>query len=179
VETGVWKGGCSGILAYMSKRHGYLNELYFFDSFEGLPQPTESDGREAKRFANGKTNGDLESIDKLIVDESFLKDLLFNKLEVEPTKVNIIKGWFQNTVPYYKVQIKDIALLRLDGDWYESTKVPLENLYDNVVSGGYVVIDDYYYWDGCKKAVDEFIKERKLNVDIKSQDLSGAYFIKP
>ena len=104
---------------------------------------------------------------------------MFIKLQIDESKVHLVKGWFQDTLPIYKKKIGKISILRLDGDWYESTKVALDNLYDCVVSGGYVVIDDYYFWDGCKKAVDDFILERKLQVTIRRQDASGAYFIKP
>ncbi|MDA1337825.1 MAG: class I SAM-dependent methyltransferase [bacterium] len=178
VETGVWRGGCAGILAYISKKYNYQNKLYFFDSFEGLPQPSIKDGRDAKIFANGESKGDLKSIKKVKAEEGYIKELLFEKLEIDPTKVYIIKGWFQDTLAKNKNRIGKIAILRLDGDWYESTKVALENLYDLVVPGGYIIIDDYYFWDGCKKAVDEFISNNNLKVEIKRQDASGAYFIK-
>lgn len=178
VETGVWRGGCAGIISYISKKYGYKNLLYFFDSFEGLPQPTLKDGLDAEKFSNSKILGNLKSIQKVKAEESYVRELLFVKLGINPTKVNIIKGWFQDTLPIYKNKIKEIAILRLDGDWYESTKTSLDNLYDRVVKGGYIIIDDYFYWEGCKKAVDEYIRNRKLNVILKRQDTSGAYFIK-
>ncbi len=178
VETGVWRGGCAGILSYISKKYHYKNGLYFFDSFEGLPQPTFEDGKDAETFAVGKTEGELKSINKVQAEENYIKELLFDRLVIDPSKVNIVKGWFQDTLPLYKNRIGDIAILRLDGDWYESTKVALENLYGLVRPGGYIIIDDYYFWDGCKKAVDEFIKDNELRVEIKRQDASGAYFIK-
>lgn len=178
VETGVWRGGCAGLMSYISKKYGYKNSLYFFDSFEGLPQPTFKDGVDAKKFSNSKTLGKLKSIQKVKAEESYIQELLFDKLKINSVKVNIVKGWFQNTLPIYKNKIKKIAILRLDGDWYESTKTSLVNLYDLVIKGGYVVIDDYFYWDGCKKAVDEFILDRKLNITLKRQDSSGAYFVK-
>lgn len=178
VETGVWRGGCAGILSHISKKYGYKNKLYFFDSFEGLPEPVAKDGADAKKFADGNMNGQLKSIKKLIADESYIKNLLFKKLEIDKSRVKIVKGWFQKTLPRYKLTIGPIGILRLDGDWYESTKVCLENLYDLVEPGGYIIIDDYYYWDGCKKATDEFIKLRNLDVEIIPQDTSGVYFIK-
>ena len=87
---------------------------------------------------------------------------------------------FYHILYYYnKDKIEKIAILRLDGDWYESTKVALENLYDLVVSGGYIVIDDYYFWDGCKKAVNDFVSEKDLKININGNVASGAYIIKP
>ena len=121
----------------ISKKYHYPNTLYFFDSFEGLPQPSIKDGRDAKIFANGESKGDLKSINKVKAEEGYIKELLFEKLEIDPTKVYIIKGWFQDTLAKNKNKIGKIAILRLDGDWYESTKVALENLYDLVVPGGY------------------------------------------
>ena len=178
METGVWRGGCAGILAYISKKYGYKNALYFFDSFEGLPQPTHEDGADARIFADKKIDGKMEAINKLIAPESYIKKLLFEKLQIEADKVNIVKGWFQDTLPAVKNKIGPISILRLDGDWYESTKVALENLYDQVEAGGMILIDDYYFWDGCRRAVDEFIVDRKLKVKMKKQDLDGTYFIK-
>jgi hypothetical protein len=70
-------------------------------------------------------------------------------------------------------------VLRVDGDWYESTKCCLENLYDNVVSGGFLIIDDYGTCHGCKKAVDEFIQRRGLNVQFFSDGRGGVKFEKP
>jgi hypothetical protein len=178
VETGVWKGGCAGILSYVAKKYDYRNNLYFFDSFEGLPEPTEKDGSDAVKFAKGKKAGNLKSISKVAAGDEYIKDLLYHKLKIDQKKVHLVKGWFQDTLPTSSKEIKKIAILRLDGDWYESTKVVLDWLYDAVVPGGYVIIDDYYYWDGCKKAVQDFIKEKGLSVTIRRQDMSGAYFIK-
>ena len=65
-------------------------------------------------------------------------------------------GWFQDTLSKEAESIRSIALLRLDGDWYESTKVCLDYLYDKIVDGGFLVIDDYGKWEGCRTAIDEF-----------------------
>lgn len=96
-------------------------------------------------------------------------------------KENIVisKGWFQDTLPKDKEKIGKIALLRLDGDWYESTKCCLENLYDNVIIGGYIVLDDYGYWEGAKKALDEFFIKRKISPELIKIDYTGVYFKKP
>ena len=179
VEAGVWRGGCAGILSHISKKYGYKNRLFFFDSFEGLPQPSSKDGKNAEIFADKNNKGVLRSIKKLIAEDIYIKSLLFDILKIDKSKVKIVKGWFQKTLPKYKKITGPIGILRLDGDWYESTKVCLENLYDLVLPGGYIIIDDYYFWDGCKKAVDEFVKTNNLGVKILPQDTSGAYFIKP
>lgn len=78
-----------------------------------------------------------------------------------------------------KKSIGRIALLHLDCDWYESVKFCLNELYDNVVQGGFIFIDDYGAWRGCKKAVDEFMKERNLKIGLIQIDYTGVYFQKP
>ena len=75
--------------------------------------------------------------------------------------------------------IGPIAILRLDGDWYASTKICLEHLYDQVVSGGFVIVDDYGTYEGCRKAVDEFLAARGLHVFLSHVDPDCRYWIKP
>jgi O-methyltransferase len=123
----------------------------------------------SRRLAPVGTN--VASIDEV-------RNLFFNTLRLEESNVMIIKGWFQNTVPEYQSRIGPIAILRIDGDWYESTKVCIENLYDNVVDGGYVIIDDYGFFPGCKKAVDEFVERRALKARLSLIDYSRVYFKK-
>jgi hypothetical protein len=110
------------------------------------------------------------------VDE--VRTLLFKKLRLKEDNITIVKGWFQNTLPVYRDRMGAIAILRIDGDWYESTKVCLESLYDNVVNEGYIIIDDYGFYPGCKKAVDEFLERRRLKVQLIKTDYSRVYFKK-
>jgi len=84
---------------------------------------------------------------------------------------------FQDTFP--SVRTGDIALLHIDADWYESVKLCLERFYDSVQPGGFVVIDDYGHWEGCKKATDEFLRNRSLDVTLTRVDYTGRYFQKP
>ena len=70
------------------------------------------------------------------------------------------------------------AILRLDGDWYASTKVCLDYLYDQVVASGFVIVDDYHTYDGCRKAVDKFIAERRLDVELKPIDRDARFWVK-
>jgi hypothetical protein len=74
----------------------------------------------------------------------------------------LVKGWFEDSLPANRQRIGPIALLRIDGDWYSSVRCCLDNLYDQVVDGGLVVLDDYYAWDGCAIAVHEFLGSRRL-----------------
>ena len=92
------------------------------------------------------------------------------------TRFDCVKGWFSDTVPHHPNQ--PIALLRLDGDWYDSTMVCLQNLYPKVVTGGIIIIDDYYSWDGCSKAVHDYLS----SIQSVSRILTGfnriAYIVK-
>jgi len=81
-------------------------------------------------------------------------------------------------VPIESKRMGPIALLRLDGDWYESTKICLDGLYNHVVPGGVVVIDDYGHWEGCRRAVDEFIAGSKHPIFLNHIDYTGRYWIK-
>lgn len=174
VECGVWKGGCAAMMAVGSKDR----PIWLFDSFEGLPEPTPSDGPLALDFANNINRGELKSIRRCEGTVDHVNKLFFSILKVKKDRVHTVKGWFQDTLYPEKEKIGPIALLRLDGDWYESTKICLNELYDQVVCGGYVIIDDYFYWEGCKKAVDEFLETRNINSSLVQIDESGVYFIK-
>lgn len=178
VECGVWKGGCSGVMAYVIKRAGSGRPQWLFDSFEGLPEPDQRDGAKADEYSSGRMSGRKESIGILVASENDAKEVLFNRIGAEEKNVHIRKGWFQDTLPRDRKEIGPIALLRLDGDWYESTKVCLDNLYDQVVPGGYILIDDYGYWEGCAKAVDEFLKNRNIKAKLHFIDKEACYLKK-
>jgi hypothetical protein len=104
---------------------------------------------------------------------------MFTNLEFSNDEVNLIKGWFQDTVPVTKNKIGAIAVLRLDGDWYESTKVPLENFYDQITAGGYIIIDDYLTCFGSRKAVDEYLSNNNIQTEINLDGRGGVWFMKP
>jgi hypothetical protein len=179
VECGVWKGGCIGLMAAVAKDRGSPRKIALFDSFEGLPEPGPKDGEEAREYAQGRMDGRMQAIDQCVGPMEDVKDLFFNRLGIDPARVEFRKGWFQDTVPGSGPSIGPIAILRLDGDWYDSTKVCLDGLYDQVVPGGFVVIDDYGFWEGCRKAVDEFLAQRGVKVELVPIDDTGRWFRKP
>lgn len=178
VECGVWKGGCSAVMAFVADKEGAGRKMWLFDSFEGLPEPTPEDGKMAKDYASDRATGGLKSIDKCVGPLEEVKKIFFEILEIDPKNAVIKKGWFQDTLPESKAEIGPISVLRLDGDWYESTKCCLDNLYDLVTKGGYVIIDDYGHWEGSRKAVDEFFKKKHLNPSLVNIDYTGVYFRK-
>ncbi len=176
VECGVWKGGAAGVMASAANPG---RQIWLFDSFEGLPEPTLYDGARAKAYASNKTSGTLASIGKCVGLLEDVQRLFFRILRLPGDTVHIEQGWFQDTLPAAKKQVGPVALLRMDADWYESTRCILENLFDNVVRDGYVIIDDYYCWEGCRKAVDEFMQSRGLKISFVPIDRDGVYFKKP
>lgn len=182
VELGVARGGCAALMGKVifdkDELERFQRNLWLFDSFEGLPDPTVDDydvvkgegtGDHVHVLSKGACLGTLEEVRKLML----------NIMCFPADKVIFVKGWFQDTIPLYRDRIQKIALLRVDGDWYESTKCCLEGLYDKVVAGGAVIIDDYSSCYGCQKAVDEFISNRKLKVEIELDGRGGCYVFKP
>lgn len=179
VELGVARGGCAALMAkvaFASDADKYNRHLWLFDSYEGLPDPGERDikadnttGDHVRPLPKGSCLGTLEEV----------QSLLFAKFGFNPSKISFVKGWFENTVPATQSQLEKIAMLRIDGDWYESTKVCLEHLYDKVSPGGVIVVDDYLSCIGCKLAVDEFIAARKLPVILQGDGRGGCFFRKP
>jgi len=152
-------------MASICTRSPLNRKIWLFDSFEGLPSPSDKDGDEAQTCV-WWCHGDLSKVKTIC-----------QKLRVPESRVRIVKGWFQDTFP--SAQIQDIALLHIDADWYESVKLCLERFYDSVQPGGFVVIDDYGHWEGCRRATDEFLKERSLDVRLVRVDYTGRYFRKP
>jgi O-methyltransferase len=169
VECGVWKGGSVALMAlnnlyYSSKRRN----LYLFDSFTNICEPDrEVDGEKAVKQAlewskKGGVDGSLVPLDGFYDQfgghgtKSACQEIIENKVGYTKERVHYFEGWFQETFPKYNNQIQKIALLRLDADWYASTKICMDYFYDKVVDGGIVIIDDYGTYEGCKKAIDEF-----------------------
>jgi hypothetical protein len=184
VECGTWKGGAVGLMALGNLSHSSTRRhIHLFDSFEGLPEPDRSiDGAKAVAEAlkaGGGTSGQLIALPWLVGPLETNKELLEQTIGYDPGHLHYHKGWFQETVPKDAAEVGPIAILRLDGDWYASTKVCLEHLYDLVVSGGFVIIDDYGCFEGCQKATDEFLNKRGIRAYLNHIDSTGRYLIKP
>jgi O-methyltransferase len=180
VECGVARGGCSALMALVARENDSDRKSWLFDSFEGLPEQSSEDEYEAPEsplpedksariVAPGYCLGTFEEVE----------DLLFHKLDLDKNNIFMVQGWFEDTLPVNSGKVGTISVLRIDGDWYSSTKCCLDNLYDNVIAGGYVIIDDYESVIGCKKAVDEFIANRRLDVKLVLDKRGGCHFIKP
>jgi hypothetical protein len=193
VECGVWKGGAVGMMAAANLKHGKSRrKLHLFDSFDDICEPDpEKDGKFAvedmKRLTNPSFNptGKVEAI-KGVYDQfgghgtiDACNELLVEKVHYPKENIIYHKGWFQDTLKLDASQIDQIAILRLDGDWYDSVKICLEYLYPKVSKGGMIVIDDYGYYEGCTKAVDEYLKENKIKTFLSYSRFGCRYFVKP
>jgi hypothetical protein len=166
VECGCARGGSAALMALTLRRLGQRRDLWLFDTFEGLPAPTADDpDYEIAELFTGSCRGQLDEVREL-----------FGRYEVADG-VQFVKGLFQDTLPLSRLD--RIALLHIDGDWYESVRVCLETLYDKVVPGGIIQFDDYGYWKGARKAVDEFLARRGTNLPLKRLDYSGRSLLKP
>lgn len=181
VECGVWKGGSSGMmaLAHMAGRPQATRDMHLFDSFEGLPEPkSEKDGVEAVEYSGHRAGGALNSIQQCVGTLEENRKLMENQIHYPSALLHYHVGWFESTLPKVAPAISKIALLRLDGDWYESTRVCLEHLYSKVVDGGVVVVDDYGHWEGCRKAVDEFLQALPEPVLLNHIDYTGRSWVR-
>lgn len=149
VETGAWRGGACMYARSVMNELGMKGEVYVCDSFNGLPRPDTA----KYPLDEGDTHYQDE---KLVVPLEEVRGYFeeFNLLE----GVSFIEGWFKDTMPVLKEKVGPIAVLRLDGDMYQSTIEVLENLYDKVQQQGFVIVDDYGL-DRCKWAVDDFVKK--------------------
>jgi O-methyltransferase len=167
VECGVWRGGMSaGMAAVLGSSRDYI----LFDSFEGLPAAEDIDGQDALNWQSDKTSPTY--FGNCTADESFAQDAMALAGISNPC---IIKGWFEATVPNAVIP-SPIALLRLDGDWYKSTMTCLTHFVPSVAPGGLIIIDDYYTWDGCCRAVHDYLSDHDCSERINSHN--GVCFIR-
>ena len=167
VEAGVWRGGMSAGMADMMP--GRLH--YLFDSFEGLPPAKEIDGEAALKWQQNTTSPAY--YDNCRAERSFAERAM---AMANAKKVSIIQGWFNETVLGF-VPAEPIAILRLDGDWYELTMQCLTGLYPHVIKGG-DNSDDYHTWDGCARALHEYLSANKCVDPIHQWHDSVCYLIK-
>lgn len=180
VECGVWRGGSSMAMAYQLLQLGVNNRrIWLYDTFSGMTPPTDDDV-EARTSISAFDL--LENTKKAIGNNVWCvatKDDVSNNIAMTGYPKNmfqLIEGDVVETLQHSVPEC--IALLRLDTDWYESTKKELEVLFPRLVPGGVCIIDDYGHWTGSRKAVDEYFKENNINVLLHYVDRTGRMFIK-
>jgi hypothetical protein len=182
VELGTWKGGSFAVMAQANLAYGKSRRLlHGFDSFQGLPAPRADKDfdemvGEAFKITREQADGSLKPIGSLLSEQSDV-EVLLAKVGYPRSEVRLHAGWFQDTVPVAAPKIGPIAILRLDGDLYESYMIALDHLWDNVVVGGFVIFDDWVY-RGCRDAVREFFNKRGLHEYICYADATVRYLRK-
>jgi predicted O-methyltransferase YrrM len=161
----------------MKYASGNNNRIFGFDSFERMPDITNEDidnyNKSCPLNGFGKVGDNLSGGIDIVYNT-------FNCLNLNMNNVKLIKGFFQNTLQIQENtgNIGEIAVLRLDGDWYESTKICLEKLYDNVIEGGIIIIDNYGHFIGAKKATDEFRDNNNIKSPLIQTDYTEYYWVK-
>jgi O-methyltransferase len=175
VECGVWRGGSTmAAIDTLIKAGDTAREVYLYDTFEGMPEPSELD----KASFTGTSAAELLEQNPDVKCVSTLDEVQHNvgSLKYPAKLVHYVKGKVEETIPG-TIPAK-IALLRLDTDWYESTAHELKHLYPLLVPGGVIIIDDYGHWEGARKAVDEYIANNKLPLLLNRIDYTGRIGIK-
>jgi O-methyltransferase len=150
VECGTWRGGGLALVDWVLRQHGEQRELWGFDSFAGLPAPGPRDGARVRAaFFNGWCAAEEADVRRAL-----------QAVNGDPAHLHLVRGVLAETLPV--TDTGPIALLNLDVDWYDSVKGALDTLFDRLVPGGYLNIDDYRRWPGCDAAVHDFMRERAL-----------------
>lgn len=178
VECGVWRGGSMMAAALELEETGELRPLYLFDTYEGMSRPDDVDvdrwGRSAREImanedrSTGQTwaVAGLEEVRRNVLSTAYPADL-----------VHFVQGQVEETIPE---QAPDtIALLRLDTDFYESTRHELEHLVPRVSQNGVLIIDDYGHWEGARRAVDEWLAGLERPVLLNRIDYTGRIAVLP
>jgi O-methyltransferase len=168
VECGVWRGGMiAGIAEVISTPKKY----FLFDSFKGLPDAKEIDGSAAIQWQNNKESEHYYN--NCTAEIEYAE----NAMRLSGANFKCVPGWFEDTVNTC-TDINEIALLRLDADWYDSTMVCLKKFFPMVTIGGMIIFDDYYTWDGCSRAVHDYLSYIKSVSRIQSSPKGICYIIK-
>ncbi len=172
IETGVWRGGVTILMKGIVEAwadldpYGGSRTVWVADSFDGLPAPNiESYPADAGL--------DLSEMALLKVDVATVKSN-FARYNLLDDRVRFLEGWFSDTLP--DAPIDKLAVLRLDGDLYESTMDALVALEPKVSDGGFVIVDDYGSWEACRKAVDEYREANNITAPIEQVDWTGVHW---
>jgi O-methyltransferase len=169
IETGVWRGGAAIFMRAVLEAYGDTERrVWAADSFQGLPKPDPSRTTDVEDalWRNPELAIPLEQVKANFERYGFLDD-----------RVRFLPGWFQDTLP--AAPIERLAVLRLDGDMYDSTMVALESLYPKVQPGGYVIVDDYGAVAGCREAIDEYRARQGIEDPLHEVDWTCMFWRKP
>lgn len=174
VECGVWKGGSSMLVALLLQREGIANRnIFMYDTFTGMSEPGVNDGEEEKQEWEKYKKDDGSNSWCFASYDEVLANIKSTGYPIENLK--LIKGKVEDTLP--EILPNKIALLRLDTDWYESTRHELIHLFPLVEKNGVLIIDDYGAWQGARKATDEYFGHKGFNY-LNRLDYTGRLLIK-
>lgn len=177
VECGVWRGGNMAVVSRTLQLLGDMSrELYLYDTFEGMSEPTEHDadygGNAAAQLLAAEQKGTgvwceagIEDVTQVMKETGYAM-----------SKVHLVKGKVEDTIP--STIPDEIALLRLDTDWYESTLHELVHLYPRLKPGGVLIIDDYGHWRGARQAVDEYFEKNGIRSLLNRVDYTCRIMVK-
>jgi O-methyltransferase len=167
IETGVWRGGACIFARGILKAHGIKDRtVWVADSFAGLPPP------DPNKYPDDA--GDIHHLLKPLAISLEQVKSNFDTYGLLDDRVQFLKGWFKDTLP--KAPLKQLAVVRLDGDMYESTMDGLANLYPKLSPGGYLIVDDYGAVPACAKAVNDYRKQHGINDPIEVIDWGGVFW---
>jgi O-methyltransferase len=176
VECGVWKGGSMAAVARTLLQAGDVSrDLYLFDTFEGMTEPSAKDIDYSGKDANDVMRQDagfrcadapLKQVQDVLYATGYPKE-----------RMHFVQGRVENTIP--SAAPSEISLLRLDTDWYESTKHELVHLFPRLAKGGVIIVDDYGHWEGARQACDEYFAENHVPILLNRIDYTGRIGVKP
>jgi len=170
IETGVWRGGACILMRAVLRAYGVIDRrVWVADSFQGVPPPDQS------RYP-ADSGSDYHTFQELAITQDAVRRN-FEKYGLLDDQVVFLQGWFKDVLP--TAPIERLALLRLDGDLYESTIVALDSLYDRLSPGGYVIVDDYHVVPGCRAAIGDFRSRRTISQPLSEIDGVGVFWQKP
>lgn len=166
IETGVWRGGALIYAKAVLEAHGdYERTIWVADSFEGVPPPDPRFPADAGDTHHGARE---LAVTKKQVEENFRRYGLLDE------RVRFLEGWFKDTLP--DAPIERLAVVRLDGDLYQSTIEALQSLYPKLSPGGYLIVDDYGAVEGCRKAVHDYREMHAISEPLVEIDWTGVYW---
>ncbi|HEX5137058.1 MAG TPA: TylF/MycF/NovP-related O-methyltransferase [Planctomycetota bacterium] len=162
VECGVWNGGS---LALLARAMGGTRDAWAFDSFEGLPPPTEKDPEIVRaNFFRGWNAGSPARVAEA-----------WARCGLDPHRLHVVPGWFEETFP--RADVRAIAVLHIDADWHDSVRLCLDRWYDRMSPGGVVILNDWNLYAGADKAVADFLAKRAPGTGIRPLGRVGGWFI--
>lgn len=180
VECGVWRGGSSMMMMMALAAHGLRDRDFFmYDTYEGMVEPGQRDvdfrgvgahGTWQQLQADGKEAWCYSSLDEVRQNVA--------RTGYPMERVQFVRGKVEETLPGQSPS-GQIALLRLDTDWFESTYHELQHLYPKLVGGGILIIDDYGFWRGAREATDQYFREIRTPVLLNRIDATGRLLLKP